>query len=144
MKTNKHQTLRFIKGKEKVRAKDINEQFNYSQGTARSYLSYLAKQGLLERTAIGYILSDKGINRLHYFETIGCDNPDCPLCESKKAKHFTCPRCGYQLPKKEARISPEFDFIIGVKHAGVYCPGCLKLIYREQQAVLKGIPREAR
>jgi hypothetical protein len=142
MKTNKHQTLRFIRSREQVRAKDITEQFNYSQGTSRSYLSYLARQGLLERTALGHILSEKGINRLQYFEVTGCDNPDCPLCESKKAGYFTCPRCEYQLPKKEARISPELDFWLGVRHSGVYCPICQKLIFSEEQANLIGIPKE--
>jgi hypothetical protein len=144
VKTNKHQTLRFIKSKEQVRARDISEQFNYSRGAARSYLSYLARQELLERAALGHILSEKGIHRLHYFETMGCDNRDCPLCAGKKANHFTCPRCDYQLPKKEARISPELDFLIGVRHAGVYCPECLKLIFSEEQANLIGIPKEAK
>ena len=63
MKTNKHQTLRFIKGREKVRAKNISDQFGYSLDIARSYLSHLGRQGLMGRTDIGYILSEKGVAR---------------------------------------------------------------------------------
>jgi hypothetical protein len=142
MKTNKHQTLLLVEKKGGVRPHDIVKQFDYSGGTARSYLSYLARQGLLERTTTGYILTEKGKDRLQFFEVTGCGNPDCPLCESKKAGFFTCSRCEYQLPKAKARILPEWDFLLGVRHAGVYCPVCQKLIFTEAQAELIGIQRE--
>jgi hypothetical protein len=139
MKTNKHQTLLFVKSKKGVRGKDISQKFDYSQGTSRSYLSHLARQGLLERIMMGYVLTEKGDERLQYFEVTGCGNPDCPLCQSKKAGYFTCPRCKYKLPKGKAHISPEWDFILGVRHKGVYCPFCQKLIFSEKKARLIGI-----
>lgn len=142
MKTNKHQTLTFVKSKGAVRAQDDVTQFGYSSGTARSYLSYLARHGLLERNVTGYILSEKGKARLVHFEASFCGSFDCPLCYAKKAKHYTCPRCRYDLPKEKARIKPEWDFLIGVRHAGVYCPMCQKMIFPEQQAKLLGIRME--
>ncbi|MEJ2323438.1 MAG: DeoR family transcriptional regulator [Nitrospirota bacterium] len=144
MKTNKHLTLLLMNKNEGVRSQDIVKQFDYSPGTARSYLSYLGRQGLLERTPRGYILTIKGKDRLQFFEVTGCGNPDCPLCESKKAKYFTCPMCEYQLSKSKARISPEWDFLLGVRHAGVYCPLCQKLLFTEAHAQLIGIPKEVK
>jgi hypothetical protein len=44
---------------------------------------------------------------------------------------------------KEARILPERDFLVVVRHPAVYCPQCFKLIFTESQAVLLGIPKEA-
>lgn len=142
MKTNKHLTLVLAKKKNAIRSQNIMEQFGYSAGTARSYLSYLAKHGLLERNVTGYVLSDKGKERLAYFEASSCASFDCPLCYAKKAKHYTCPRCQYELPKEKARIKPEWNFLIGVRHAGVYCPMCQKLVFPEKQAQLLGIPKE--
>ncbi len=142
MKTNKHQTLLLVKKESNVRAKDIVDNFGYSPGTARSYLSYLAKQSLLERTTRGYVLTDKGQDRLQFFEVTGCASFDCPICINKKAGHFTCPRCEYHLPKKKAQIKPEWNFLLGVRHAGVYCPLCKKLIFTEKQAQLIGIMKE--
>lgn len=142
MKTNKHQTLLLTKNSEAIRARDIVTRFGYSSGTARSYLSYLARHGLLERTVRGYVLTEKGKERLEYFEATACGSFDCPLCIEKKTKHYTCTECGYELPKKEARILPEKDYVIAVRHAGVYCPECEELILDEKQALLQGIPKE--
>lgn len=142
MKTNKHQMLKFIEKNEKIRARDVVNQFNYSSGTARSYLSYLTRQGLLEGTHLGHILTEKGRTRLTYFEAMGCNCLDCPLCQDKKAGHYVCTRCGHELPKGKAVILPEWDFIVGKRHAGVYCPKCQKQIFTEKQAELIGIPKE--
>ena len=142
MKTNKHQTLLLVKKREAIRARDVVEQFNYSPDTARSYISYLSRQGLLERMARGYSLTKKGQSRLQFFEAMGCGSFDCPLCEGKKAGYFTCARCGYQLPKEKARILPEWNFLLGIRHAGVYCLLCQKLIFTEKHAQLIGIPKE--
>ena len=142
MKTNKHQTLRLVDGKRGVQAKDLVHHFGYSPGTARSYLSYLGRQDLLERIGQGHVLTDRGRTRLQYFEVAGCGDPACPLCEGK-AGYFTCPRCGYQLFTKEARILPERDFLIVRRHAGVYCPRCQKFLFPEEQARWLHIPNEA-
>ena len=142
MKTNKHQTLSFIKDNGPVRARDIVNQFGYSSGTARSYLSYLRRHGLLERTGTGYVLNDKGKERLEFFEAMGCSAFDCAICDLKKTGYLTCPRCGYEMPKEKARLLPEADFLLAVRHAGVYCPLCQKLILTETQAKLIGIKGE--
>ena len=142
MKTNKHLTLSLVKDKESVRARDIVDQFNYSPDTARSYLSYLAKHCMIERTGTGYVLSEKGKERLEYFEATGCGSFDCPLCKEKKTKYYTCPDCGHELAKKAARISPEKDNLFFIRHAGVFCPECDELIFDEKQAQLLGIPKE--
>ena len=60
MKTNKHKTLRLVKEKGTVRGTDVVEHFQYTPGTARSYLSHLGKQDLVERCADGYSLTPKG------------------------------------------------------------------------------------
>jgi hypothetical protein len=144
MKTNKHQTLLFIQKKGAVRAHDLVRQFDYSPGTSRSYLSYLMRQNLLERTAHGHVLTDTGQNRLQFFEVMGCGNPGCPLCEAKKAEHFTCPTCRWQLPKKKARIGPAWSPPFFRWENGVYCPNpfilCYERIFTEKQAQLMGIP----
>ena len=142
MKTNKHQTLLLVRTKGGVQAKDLVRQFGYSPGTARSYLSYLKRQDLLARTGQGHVFTERGWARLQYFNVAGCGHPACPLCD-KKAGYFTCTRCGYQLPTKEARILPERDFLLVCRHAGVYCPRCLKLLFTEPQAQLLKIPKAA-
>jgi hypothetical protein len=141
MKTNKHQTLLLVKQKGGVRAKDLGEAFSYSPGTARSYLSYLGRQDLLRRTGAGHVLTDRGENRLDYFEVAGCADPECPRCQGKGG-FFACPRCDNHLPVREARILPEKDFLLVHRHAGVYCPRCLKLLFYEEQARILKIPKE--
>jgi len=142
VKTNKHQTLRLVEVQGGVHAKDLVHHFGYSSGTARSYLSYLGRQDLIERMGQGHVLTDRGQTRLQYFEVAGCGHPACPLCEGK-AGQFTCPRCGHQLPTKEARILPERDFLVVLRHTGVYCPWCFKLLFTEKQAQLLHVPKEA-
>ena len=124
-----------------MHSRDLVEHFDYSPGTARSYLSYIGKQGLLERMGAGYRLSEKGQERLHYFEVFGCADIECPLCQGKLG-YLTCPHCGYQIAKHKATILKERDFIFMVRHAGVYCSQCLKLIFNEAQAQLLGIKPE--
>ncbi|HXX75322.1 MAG TPA: FaeA/PapI family transcriptional regulator [Nitrospiraceae bacterium] len=142
MKTNKHQTLLLVKSKQTVRARDLVEAFGYSAPTARSYLSHLKRQELLERSERGHGLTDKGLARLEFFDVSGCADPACPLCR-QKAGLLTCPRCSYQLSKEKLRILPEQDFLVVVRHAGVYCHRCWKLLFSEAQAHLMGIPKEA-
>jgi len=103
MKTNKHQTLILVHTKGSVQAKHLVEQFGYSSGTARSYLSYLKRQDLLARIGQGHVLTERGGARLRYFDVAGCGHP---------------------------------DFLVLVRHAGVYCPRCLKLLFPEAQAQL--------
>jgi hypothetical protein len=143
MKTNKHQTLLLVRTNGHIQAKDLVRQFGYSPGTARSYLSYLKRQDLLARIGQGHVFTERGWDRLQYFDMAGCGHPACPLCD-KKAGYFTCSRCGYQLPTREARILPERDFLLVCRHAGVYCPRCLKLLFTEPQAQLLKISKAAR
>jgi hypothetical protein len=142
MKTNKHQTLLLVKAKQAVRAKDLVQAFGYSAPTARSYLSHLKRQELLERVSVGHALTDKGRTRLQFFDVSGCTDVACPLCQ-RKTGFITCPRCTYQLPNTHARILPKQDFLVVVRHAGVYCPRCWKPLLSETQAQLIGIPKEA-
>jgi hypothetical protein len=142
MKTNKHQTLLLVKTKQTVRAKDLLHEFGYSASTARSYLSYLKRQELLERLERGHVLTEKGQTRLQFFDVSGCADAACPLCQ-RKTGALTCPRCEYHLSKQQARMLPEQDFLVVVRHAGVYCPRCWKLLLSEAQAQVMGIPREA-
>ena len=141
MKTNKHHTLRLVQKQGMVRARDLVQQFAYSSATARSYLSYLSRQDLLARARAGHTLTAKGTARLQYFDVVGCPHPDCLLCKSKTGL-LTCPRCGAEVAKQDARILPERNFLVVVRHAGVYCPWCLKLIFSESQALLLGISKE--
>jgi DeoR-like helix-turn-helix domain len=142
MKTNKHQTLLLVKAKHAVRAKDLVQAFGYSAPTARSYLSHLKRQDLLERISAGHVLTEKGKTRLQFFDVSGCTDPACPLCQ-RKTGLLTCPRCHYQMPNTQARILPKQDFLVMVRHAGVYCPRCWKSLLSEVQAHLMGIPTEA-
>ncbi len=142
MKTNKHLTLLFIQKKVSVRSKDIVYKFDYTPGTARSYLSRLSRQGLLLRTGMGYIVTGKGLSRLNYFEASGCGNFDCPNCQSKMPGHITCPKCKYHLSIKEARLRDEDIYSLLQTDAGVYCPDCDELVLTESKAVSMGIPRE--
>jgi DeoR/GlpR family transcriptional regulator of sugar metabolism len=141
MKTNKHQTLLLVRNQRAVHSRDVVRHFAYSPGTARSYLSYLGRQGLLERMGASYGLTEKGQDRLHFFDVSGCADASCPLCQGKKA-YLTCPSCGYQVAKRTARILKKKDFLFVVRHPGVYCDGCLKLIFNEAQAHLLGIRAE--
>ena len=142
MKTNKHQTLLWVKAKQAVRAKDLVQAFGYSAPTARSYLSHLKRQELLERVSLGHALTEKGQIRLQFFDVSGCTDPACPLCQ-RKTGYITCPRCAYQMSNTHSRILPKQDFLVMVRHAGVYCPRCWKHLLSEAQAHLMGIPKEA-
>lgn len=141
MKTNKHQTLLLVHKKRSVHSRDVVLHFGYSPGTARSYLSYLGRQGLLERMGANYGLTQKGQDRLHFFDVSGCADAACPLCQGKQGC-LTCPRCGHQMAKRTARILKERDFLLAVRHPGVYCDQCWKLIFTEAQARLLGISGE--
>lgn len=141
MKTNKHQTLLLVRKQRGVRAFDLVQHFAYSPGTARSYLSYLGRQGLLERIGASYGLTDKGRDCLHYFEVFGCADPPCPLCQGK-AGYLTCPSCGHRMSKRESKILKKRDFFFAVRHPGVYCDLCFDLIFNETQARLLGISTE--
>jgi predicted methyltransferase len=142
IKTNKHQTLLLIRERGAVHSWDLVENFRYSPGTARSYLSYLAKQALVERMGPGHQLTDKGEERLHHFEIFGCSDIECPLCQGKIG-YLTCPHCNHQMRKDNVRIRKEKDNWFAVRHAGVYCHSCLNLIFNEPQARLLGIKMEA-
>ena len=148
MKTNKHQTLFFIHKRGAVRAHDLVRQFDYSPGTSRSYLSYLMRQNLLERTFQGHALTDNGKNRLQFFEAMGCSHPGCLLCGTKKSEHLTCPSCRWQLPKKKARIGSTWSPPFYRWENAVYCPNpfisCYERILTEKQAQLMGIPEAAK
>ena len=141
MKTNKHQTLLLVQNERAVHARDLVRHFDYSPGTARSYLSHLGRQGLLERMGSGYGLTEKGQDRLHFFDVSGCKDAACPLCEGKDG-YLTCSRCGHQVTKRAARIRKEKDLLFVVRHAGVYCDHCWGLIFNEPQARLLGIRME--
>jgi hypothetical protein len=141
MKTNKHRTLLLVQKQRGVHSRDIVTHFGYSPGTARSYLSYLGRQGLLERMGANYGLTQRGLDRLHYFEITGCPDVACPLCEGKTG-YLTCPRCAYQMPKQKAKILKAQDYFFVVRHAGVYCSSCLGLVFNEAQARLLGIREE--
>jgi DeoR/GlpR family transcriptional regulator of sugar metabolism len=141
MKTNKHQTLLLVRNQRAVHSRDLVRHFGYSPGTARSYLSYLGRQGLLERMGANYGLTEKGQDRLHFFDVSGCADAACPLCQGKKG-YLTCPSCGYQMAKRTARILKEKNFFVVVRHPGVYCDRCWKLIFNEAQARLLGIRAE--
>jgi DNA-directed RNA polymerase subunit RPC12/RpoP len=143
MKTNKHQTLLLVEKKGGVRARDLVNAFSYTSGTARSYLSYLARQGLLTRTAPGYVLTERGQARLEFFAVTGCDQVECPLCEGK-AGYVTCPLCGFRLHWNDARLRPERNFVLVRRPAGVHCPRCLSVILTEDRARLVGITAEAK
>ena len=142
MKTNKHQTLLLVKAKQAVRAKDLVQAFGYSAPTARSYLSHLKRQELLARLSAGHVLTEKGQTRLQFFDLSGCADAACPSCQ-RKSGFIICPRCAYQMPNMQARILPKLDFLVLVRHAGVYCPRCWKSLLNETQAHLMGIPKEA-
>ena len=142
MKTNKHQTLLFVQTKQAVRAKDLVQAFGYSAPTARSYLSHLKRQELLERVSVGHVLTEKGRARLQFFDVRGCTDPACPLCQ-RKTGFISCPRCAYHMSHTHARILPKQDFLVVVRHAGVYCLRCWEPLLSEAQAHLMGIPKEA-
>ena len=141
MKTNKHQTLSLVRHRKAIHSRDLVQQVGYSRGTARSYLSHLGRQGLLARMGARYVLTEKGQARLHFFEVSGCGHATCPLCQGK-AGYLTCPRCGHRVAKQTARILKPKDLFFVVRHSGVYCDGCFRLILSEPQARLLGIPTE--
>ena len=88
------------------------------------------------------MLTEKGQTRLQFFDLSGCADAACPSCQ-RKSGFMICPRCAYQMPNRQARILPKLDFLVLVRHAGVYCPRCWKPLLNEAQAQLMGIPKEA-
>lgn len=96
MKTNKHKNLLLARDRRTVHSRDLVHRFDYSPGTARSYLSHLGRQGLLERVNGHYELTKKGRERVCYFEICGCTHRSCPLCQGKMGV-LTCPKCGTHI-----------------------------------------------
>jgi hypothetical protein len=133
MKTNKHQSLLLVRERGNVRARDFVTCFNYSPGTARSYLAHLGRQGLLERMNAGHSLTEKGYARLQFFEVVGCRNPDCPQCQ-RKTGYLTCPTCGCQISKEKVWLRPVWETAFFRREAGVYCPVCHGQVLSEEQA----------
>jgi hypothetical protein len=140
-KTNKHRTLLLAKKTQPVHARHLGLHFGYAPGTARSYLSHLGRQGLLERVRGGYALTNKGRDRIRYFDIFGCGRPGCAFCKGKTG-YLTCPHCGDRRSKQGARICKEKNFFLLVRRAGVYCDGCSALILDEPQAHKLGIQCE--
>jgi len=132
LKTNKHQTLCLADKKRALRAGDLVDQFRYSAATARSYLSYLTRQDLLQRAPQGHELTGKGRDRLKFFEVSGCGDIECPSCEGK-AGSFTCPTCSYKLKKEKALLRPIWETAFFKREAGVYCSRCQGQIMTESQ-----------
>jgi hypothetical protein len=85
----------------------------------------------------GYGLSQKARDRVHHFDVFGCVDAACSL-RQEKAGYLTCPHCGRRRPRRDVRILKKKDFFFLVRHAGVYCDQCLKLIFNESQARLLG------
>jgi hypothetical protein len=141
MKTNKHKTLLLAAKNGSIVSGDLVRHFNYAPGTARSYLSHLGRQGLLERVEGRYWLADKGKQRVRYFAIFGCANHACPLCRGKTG-FLTCPKCAYRMPRQKAKIRKEKDFFFVLRHAGVYCEECSALILDEAHAKKLGITTE--
>jgi len=117
--------------------------FSYTPGTARSYLSYLGRQGVLVRTAPGYTLTERGQARLEFFAVADCDQVECQLCEGK-AGYVTCPLCGFRLRRSDARLRPRRNFVLVSRPAGIHCPRCLSVILTEDRARLFGITAGAK
>src|SRR5262249_9387294 len=117
MKTNKHQTLKLVKQRGSVHAKDLVNVFNYTAGTARSYLAHLGRQELLQRTEEGHALTSKGEDRLQFFEVSGCPDISCPHCHGK-AGYYCCPTCGWKTPKERARLKPTWETAFFKRQAG--------------------------
>lgn len=124
-----------------LHARNLVAHFSYAPGTARSYLSHLGRQGLLERVSGGHGLTKKGHDRIRYFDIFGCGRLGCPFCEGKSG-YLTCPNCGYRISKQGAKICEEKDFFLLVRHAGVYCDRCSARILDVTQALKVGIERE--
>jgi DNA-binding IscR family transcriptional regulator len=141
MKTNKHKTLLLAKRTRPLHARHLEHHFGYSRGTARSYLSRLARQGLLENVIGGYQLTKKGRDRIRYFDIFGCARPDCLSCRGKSG-YLTCPSCGNRMSKQSTRIQKEKDFFLVSRRAGVYCTGCSTLILPEAEALHLGFKKE--
>lgn len=141
MKTNKHITLLLVKEKGTIRAKDVTERFKYTPGTARSYLSHLGRQELVERFPDGYSLTQKGQERLRFFEVSGCGNPDCSFCESKSG-FLTCPTCGWQQSRDKVRLRPVWDTPFFRREPGMYCSFCQQQILSEGEVNLPVITGE--
>ena len=141
MKTNKHKTLLLAKSQGTITSRDLVRKYEYSPGTARSYLSHLGRQGLLERLLGRYALTEKGRSRIRYFAIFGCRRPGCPLCQGKLG-HLTCPKCEHRIPIGDAKILEKKDYILVVRQAGVYCSLCSALVLDEPQARRMGIRRE--
>jgi DeoR-like helix-turn-helix domain len=141
MKTNKHKTLLLAGNTQPLHARHLVTQFKYAPGTARSYLSHLSRQGLLERTSGGYALTKKGSDRIRYFDIFGCGRPACPYCKGKSGC-LTCPACGNRMSKQTARISEEWDYLVLHRRAGVYCDRCSALVLEEDLARQRGIKAE--
>ena len=140
MKTNKHKTLRLARKLRSIHSRDLVGRFDYSPGTARSYLSLLARQGLLERVDGRYELTQKGHGRVRHFDVFGCTHRACPLCQGKLG-FLTCPKCESRVLKQNARIRRKRDLFFVLRPA-VYCNECSALILDEVQARQLGIPTE--
>ena len=64
------------------------------------------------------------------------------LDDRGKSGYLTCPNCGQRMSKQGARIQKEKDYIFVLRHAGVYCDRCSRLILDETEALQLGFEKE--
>ena len=138
VKTNKHKTLLLVRSHRDINSHDLVRKYDYSPGTARSYLSHLGRQGLLAHSNGRYRLTEKGHGRIRYFAIFGCRRPGCPLCLGKLG-HLTCPNCEHRIPIGQAIIEKKKDYLLAARPAGIYCGQCMAIILDEAQARRMGI-----
>ena len=128
MPGNKHQALSQAIRQGELSTDDIVKNFGWDNATARSYLSKLGRQGLLDWGPYGWKPTEKGKNRLTFFDRLRCPREDCPLCKGREAG-YKCRHCGHVLSEEDAGFTPRkkggipslFRFS---REGGVFCPRC--------------------
>ena len=113
--------------------------FDYSPGTARSYLSHLGRQGLLGRAGAVTRLRKKATAH-PLFRYLRLPRPGCPFAKGDGAPNV--PQLWISNIEQQAKIRKEKDYLLVVRQAGVYCDRCSALILDEIQARQIGIRGE--
>lgn len=83
----KHKLLKYLYEREWTTPYDIAREFNLSHSAIFSRFEALRANGVVTRrrfrTDAGtlnyyYSLTSKGLNKLYYFDELGCKRPECP------------------------------------------------------------------
>jgi hypothetical protein len=81
----KHEVLRVLQARKIVTTAHLETELRVTGSAARAALHRLLRQQLVRHFGDKWVLTDRGAERLAYFEQDGCSSEECPWCQDGTA-----------------------------------------------------------